>query len=138
MHPNEELIRRGYEAFANGDIQTLSELFDDDIVWCARGDTPLAGDYRGQEAVFGLFGRLTQLTGGTFTLQIEDVVANDERVAVMATSHATIEGLGVMDRQCAVYTVRDGKVTRAEFYFEDPTETNRLLSQAADVAIGTR
>ncbi len=27
-HPNEELIRRGYDAFARGDMDTLRELFD--------------------------------------------------------------------------------------------------------------
>ena len=26
-HPNEELVRRGYEAFAKGDMETLRELF---------------------------------------------------------------------------------------------------------------
>ena len=29
-HPNEDLVRRGYEAFATGDMATLNELFADD------------------------------------------------------------------------------------------------------------
>jgi ketosteroid isomerase-like protein len=27
-HPDEELVRRGYDAFSSGDLQTLRELFD--------------------------------------------------------------------------------------------------------------
>ena len=27
-HPNEDLVRRGYEAFTKGDMETLRELFD--------------------------------------------------------------------------------------------------------------
>jgi hypothetical protein len=35
-HPNEELVRRGYEAFATGDMETLRELLDPEIVWHSR------------------------------------------------------------------------------------------------------
>ena len=32
-HPNEAVIRKGYEAFSKGDIETLqNEIFTDDIV----------------------------------------------------------------------------------------------------------
>ena len=34
-HPNEDLIRRGYDAFSSGDMDTLRELFHPDIVWHA-------------------------------------------------------------------------------------------------------
>jgi ketosteroid isomerase-like protein len=32
-HPNEELVRKGYDAFNRGDMDTLRELFDPEIVW---------------------------------------------------------------------------------------------------------
>jgi ketosteroid isomerase-like protein len=44
-HPNEELARRGYDAFARGDMDTLRELFDPEIVWHFPGRSPLAGDH---------------------------------------------------------------------------------------------
>ena len=31
-HPNEELLRRGYEAFAAGDMDTVLSIFHPDIV----------------------------------------------------------------------------------------------------------
>jgi uncharacterized protein len=45
-HPNEDLVRRGYDAFSRGDMQTLRELFHPDIVWHAPGRSQLAGDHR--------------------------------------------------------------------------------------------
>jgi ketosteroid isomerase-like protein len=38
-HPNEDLVRRGYDAFGSGDMQTLRELFHPDIVWHAPATT---------------------------------------------------------------------------------------------------
>jgi uncharacterized protein len=56
-HPNEDLIRRGCEAFNKGDAATLRELFDAEIVWHFPGRSVLAGDHRGTDAVLGFFGR---------------------------------------------------------------------------------
>ena len=47
-HPNEDLIRRGYDAFSRGDMDTLRELFHPDIVWHAPGRSQLAGDPPGR------------------------------------------------------------------------------------------
>jgi ketosteroid isomerase-like protein len=52
-HPNEDLIRQGYDAFGRGDMDTLRALFDPDIVWHAPGRSQLAGDHQGVDAVLG-------------------------------------------------------------------------------------
>ena len=44
-HPNEDLIRQGYDAFSSGDMDTLRVLFHPDIVWHAPGRSQLAGDH---------------------------------------------------------------------------------------------
>ncbi len=53
-HPNEELLRRGYDAFTKGDMEAVNELFADDIVWHNAGRDQFAGDYHGKDEVFGL------------------------------------------------------------------------------------
>jgi ketosteroid isomerase-like protein len=73
-HPNEDAVRKGYAAFLGGDMATLNELFVDDIVWHSPGRNPLAGDSRGKEAVLADFQKAFELTGGSFTLEIHDVV----------------------------------------------------------------
>jgi ketosteroid isomerase-like protein len=71
-------MRQALEAFRAGDIPALSQRFSDDIVWRVPGRSVLAGEYRGQEQVFGFFGRLMQLTGGTFAITSIDMLANDQ------------------------------------------------------------
>jgi uncharacterized protein len=127
-HPNEDLVRRGYEAFAKGDVDTLNSLISDDIVWHVPGRSPLAGDYKGKEAVFGLFGKIVELSGGTFGQDIHDVLANDEHALVMVENHAEREGKRLNDRQVHVLHLKDGKVTEFWNHFGDQYATDEFWS----------
>ena len=110
-HPNEELIRRGYDAFMTGDMETLDQLFADDIVWHAPGRNPLSGDHQGKEAVFGVFAKLAELTEGSFRLEIHDALADDDHVVVLARSTAERGGKRLDDNGVQVFHVSNGKVT---------------------------
>ena len=82
-HPNEELVRRGFDAFATGDVNMLRELLHQDSVWHAPGRNPVAGDHQGVEAILGFFARTMELTGGTFRVELHDVLANDEHAVAI-------------------------------------------------------
>jgi hypothetical protein len=92
QHANVQQARRAYEAFDKGDMATVSELLADDIVWHVGGNGPLAGDYKGKDAVFGFFGKLMQLTGGTFKLKVHDILANDEHSVTLVRETAEKDG----------------------------------------------
>ena len=47
-HPNEELVRQGYKAFGEGDMDTLRSLFAPDAVHSATGNSPLVGRLQGR------------------------------------------------------------------------------------------
>lgn len=115
-HPNEELVRRGYEAFLSGDMATLNDLFADDIVWHAPGRNQLAGDYRGKEEVLATFAKVFELTGGTFKLEIHDVLANDTHAVVLAKATGEREGMKLDDNSVQVFHISDGKVTEQWLY----------------------
>ncbi|HVD47197.1 MAG TPA: nuclear transport factor 2 family protein [Candidatus Limnocylindria bacterium] len=83
QHANVQQARRGYEAFRTGDMATVSELLADDVAWHVGGNNPLTGDYKGKDAVFGFFGKLMELTGGTFKLEVHDILANDEHTIIL-------------------------------------------------------
>ena len=78
-HPNVARIRDGYAAFAKGDSTVLTDLFAEDLLWHNSGRNQLSGDYRRREAVFGLFGKLMELTEGSFSIDLRAVFADDER-----------------------------------------------------------
>jgi ketosteroid isomerase-like protein len=119
-HPNVELTRRGYAAFAAGDLATMTELIADDVTWHVTGTGPLSGTYHGRDAVFGLFGRLAEETGGTFRLEVHDVLANDEHAVALCTLFATRAGKSLEVPVANVNHVRDGKVTEFWAATADP------------------
>jgi ketosteroid isomerase-like protein len=108
-HPNAELVRRGYAAFSRGDMDTINEIFADDIVWHIPGRSPLAGDYKGKNEVFGFFGQLAERSGGTFSLDVHDILGNDEHVVAMTHEQAERGGRSLDVHGVHVWHVRDGK-----------------------------
>jgi ketosteroid isomerase-like protein len=113
-HPNEDRMRKGYEAFMAGDMTALDQLLTDDVVWHVPGRHSLAGDYEGKQAVFGFFAKNMEMTGGTFRLELHDILANDEHGVALVVATGEREGNRLEDRQVHVLHVREGKV--AEFW----------------------
>lgn len=83
-HPNEELLRSRYEAQLEGDIDTVMATMADDVTLHIPGDNPLSGVYEGKEAVLGAFGKTMQMAD-SFDLEVDDILANDERGVVFVT-----------------------------------------------------
>jgi len=110
-HPNLDLLRRGYAAYGAGDMDTINELFHDDVVWHVAGHSPIAGDYEGKEQVFGFFGKLAELSGGTSKVEVHDLLADDEHGVALVKESATRNGRSHEGQATHVFHVRDGKVT---------------------------
>lgn len=110
-HPNEELARRAYTAFGSGDMATMSELMADDVAWHTAGSSPIAGTFNGHDEVFGLFGRIAELSGGTFSLDVHDVLANDDHVVGLVNASGERNGTNFTGAAIHVMHVRDGKVS---------------------------
>src|SRR3954451_22862530 len=91
-HPNVELLRKGYNAYSTGDADVLNDLFADDITWHVTGRSALSGDYKGKEQVFGFFGKIMELSGGTSKLEVHDILANDNHGVVLVTGTASRDG----------------------------------------------
>ena len=127
-HPNAELLRRGYAAYAAGDMETIDGLFADDIAWHNPGNNPLSGDLHGKEAVFAFFGKLMELTGGTARLDIHDVIANDEHAVALVLSHVERGGRAIDSKAVHVWHVKDGKATEFWSYDEQSAALDDLFN----------
>ncbi len=117
---NAAVVRRGYEAFNAGDMETLTELFDESASWHSPGRGSVAGDYQGREAVFAYFGRLGQETGGTFQAELQQVLADDDgRVVGIHRNSADRDGKRVDVDVCLVFQVENGRITDGREHFYD-------------------
>ncbi len=117
---NAELVRRGYAAFNAGDMETLTELFDENASWHTPGRSPVAGDHVGRDAAFAQFGRYGGDTQGTFKAELLQVVADDDGHAV-GIHHNSGERNGKhLDVDCCLaFEIEDGRVTSGREHFYD-------------------
>lgn len=112
-HPNAEVLRKGFEAFAKRDMATLTGMFADNVVWHLSGNSPLAGEHRGRDAVFALFARIAELSGGTIRMELHDVLANDEHAVALFRETASRQGRQLNQLEVAVWHMSGGKATEA-------------------------
>jgi uncharacterized protein len=120
MPGNAAIVRRGYEAFRSGDVETLTELFGDDVSWHTPGRSPLAGDVVGREAVFARLGRYAAETGGTFKADLKRVLT-DEGGRVIGIHHNVAErdGRRLDIYCCIVFELEDGRIVDGREHFYD-------------------
>lgn len=118
-HPNEENLRKGYEAFGRADIDAVMALFADDIQWHVPGRNPVSGDYSGKEEVGAFFTKLMELSGGTFRLDVHDVLANDEHTVGLVKLSAERDGKTLNANDVHVWHVRDGSFSEFWSHLQD-------------------
>ena len=128
-HPNEDLVRRGFAAFATGNLDALrSEYFAADIVWHFPGRSPLAGDFTGVDAVIGWLGRSFELSGGTLNVALHDAVANDEHAVALTVVSAQRDGKSLHDNSVQLFHVRDGKIAESWIHPWDAAAADEFWS----------
>ena len=119
-HPNEELVRQGYKAFGEGDMDTLRSLFAPDAVHVATGNNPLAGEYKGIDDILAYYGKLSELSDGTFTAELKSATAEgDDKVIATHRDKAQRAGKTLDQDETLTFTLSDGKITRLEEHHSD-------------------
>jgi ketosteroid isomerase-like protein len=121
-HPNLHLMSRTLEAFRTGDAETLSQVFSPDVVWRVPGRSALAQDYRGQAEVFGFFGRLMDLTQGTFRVESIDMLANDEGGVFVDRIGAERNGKRLDVELLLRVRIQDGRIVEGVDHFHQEHE----------------
>ncbi|MDQ6854464.1 MAG: nuclear transport factor 2 family protein [Actinomycetota bacterium] len=121
-------LRKGYRAFAEADMEALAEVIPEDAVWHVPGNSPLAGDYKGRDAIFGYFGKLTEVTGGTFKAELVHVLGDDKFAIALQRSTATVKGQTYSGTDVLVDRIESGAAVETWVYVEDQARFDALLS----------
>jgi len=108
---NSALISDAYAAFARGEIPKAMAAMSEDILWHVPGRGPISGDYRGHAEVLGFFQHFMELSGGTFRIRLDDVLAKGDRVIALVTESAERKGRAWSSPQVHAWTVKGGKAT---------------------------
>ena len=117
---NAALVRRAYQAFNSSDIAALTKLFDSNVRWHTPGRSSIAGDRKGRDAVFTLFGRYGGETGGTFRINLLNVLeSEDGRVVAVHQNSAQRSGRQLDGLCCVVVDLENGRISIGREHFYD-------------------
>lgn len=123
---NADLIRRAYQAFGAGDLDTVLGILDPEIAWHVPGRSPLSGDYKGHDQVVRFFGRTMELSESTFTIELDEVLADAERVVVLCTVAAQRNGQRWTSPEVHVWRVVDGRAIEFREFQGDQEAEDRF------------
>lgn len=110
QHPNATTVRRLFAAFERKDVFGLRDLFADDAVWHVGGASKVAGTYRGRREIVRFLGSLPRMTDGTYVSRLIDVLASDDRAAVLYRATGRRAGRELDIDQLLLFTLRDSVV----------------------------
>ena len=113
---NIDLIKKPYEAFGKGDIDTIIDHLAGQLLW--RFDAPSVIPYAGEHDTpdkvrKGFFGPLAS-TQRDYALRTDEFIAQDDKVIMVGGYGATVTATGKsFDLQLVhVWTIQNGKVKR--------------------------
>jgi|SRR5437016_3463287 len=118
---NVEIIRRAYDALERGDLDLLaSEFYDPQIEWQTSREDPDAATHRGREAVRRYYDQWLDSFEGLHADVEEYIDAGMDRVFtwVRWTGRGRGSGIDAEWWLAIVYTLRAGRILKAEEYFD--------------------
>lgn len=108
---NATTVRELFATFERKDAFGLRRFFAGDAVWHVGGASRLAGTYRGRREIVRFLGSLPRLTDGTYASRLIDVLASDDRAAVLYRATGRREGRELDIDQVLLFTFREGVVS---------------------------
>jgi hypothetical protein len=103
---NVDASKKGYAAFAAGDLETAMNNVDDNVEWVVPGNSTVSGTYRGKAEVTGM---LMKMAEKSFTSAPSRFLADGDVVVVLTQVTVGAESAPQAD----VWTFRDGKIVKA-------------------------
>lgn len=126
---NAELMHRAWQAVADGDVDALSSVIDEKAVWVATGEAPWAGRHDGLDAIIHMLATVGERMA-SYDANIIDVLASDDRVALLYHVLATIGERKLDLDYLLLAKVEGGRITQLETY---PTQPEVLRSFWASI-----
>ncbi|MGW2044515.1 nuclear transport factor 2 family protein [Streptomyces sp. NPDC001858] len=128
-HPHAMLVRKGYEAFTRGDMDALRGMMTGDCTHHVPGSHPLAGDFKGTDAIIDMYGRLFSETGGSMRVEMKNVMVDGRGHAVaMHRFTADRNGKHIDENACIVFRIVGDKVTDLDECLESIDKSNEFWS----------
>src|SRR5688572_26061622 len=110
QHPNVKTIDRMTQAALEGDADTLSKIFTEDMVFHVRGTVPGVGDHRGAKGFLGVIGSIVEITKGDVKLDQLFAIADGDWAAEWERAVYGRDGKTLEQYDSFVYRFEDGRI----------------------------
>lgn len=108
-HPHVVALEKVYSNLSKGDIGAALAACSEKFSFQIAGKSRLAGKYTSATFERELCARQREFSGGTFQLDVHDILASDQHGTVLATARLTREGKTVELRTVHVWRFEGGK-----------------------------
>jgi ketosteroid isomerase-like protein len=118
IEENKALVREYFRRMQAGD-PTVAEMMTEDVTWWVPQSSELGGTHRGKAAVLALMGKGVDLYQLPLRVEIEEMVAERDQVAVQLVVEAkTAAGLPYRNDYHFAFRIRDGKLASVREYVD--------------------
>lgn len=108
---NATVLDRLNEAYRAWDLEALERVLADDVVYHIPGRSPVAGDYRGRDAVLDLWARQkVYMNGRFFAVEFIDILASDDHVVAVTAGQGRAGEHTVETRGANIYRIIDDRI----------------------------
>ncbi|MFJ4623022.1 nuclear transport factor 2 family protein [Streptomyces sp. NPDC088812] len=129
-HPHALLVRKGYDAFMRGDMDSLRAMMTGDCTHHVPGSHPLSGDHKGIDSIIdGYYRRLFSDTDGSFRVALLNVFVDGRGHAVSVHRVTADRGAGHIDGNGGiVFRIVGEKITDLDECVEDMDKSDAFWS----------
>ena len=126
-----DVMRRYIGAMRAGDREAGFSHYADDIVAHVPGRSILAGELRGKDRVVGYIEAAVAHATGGVELELIDMLASEERVALLVHERLRRDGRVLDMRRANVYRVEGDKIVELWIFESDQYAVDEFLEAAA-------
>jgi ketosteroid isomerase-like protein len=108
-HPHAAALEKFYSDFTNGDAQAAVSDCATAMTFQVPGKSKLAGKYTRDTFASEFAAKLRELSGGSFKLEVHDILVSDLHATVLGSCKLTRDGKAVELRTVHVWRFEGGK-----------------------------
>jgi ketosteroid isomerase-like protein len=123
---NHKMIQDLYDAYVSADLESILEPFNDESVWIELGENQRTGVFHGATGLLEHAMRSQELTDGTLTTEVQEIVGGEKYVVVIERATAQRDDRSLNMLCATTYQITDGTIAEVRVLPFDSQEWQRF------------
>ncbi len=128
---NRQIVTQYFNSLQNGDMDTISTLFSDDILWHQPGAHPFSGVKKGIVEIGNMINGLMKASQGSFALkQTDPLMVNGSLVTASVLFQASTETVELGMKGLDLFRIENGEIAEVWLFSENQLMENEFWIKA--------